>query len=142
MADYTLANLGNPAAAVTAIGQPAVQTFEIEVDATKLSAPLAALDTIDVLAVPAGFCVLASSIEVIEAMEGTSLVGAAFNLEEQAGATDLSGTVTPTTVGNKTQATIGDAGAAATNLEMVFALTSGTVTKNGKYRVKIVGCAL
>jgi hypothetical protein len=115
------------------------RVFDILVDLTVLPAVLITADTVEIMTLSKGQILgNGASVEVIEPMTGTSLVGALFNVEEDSADTDLTGTVVADAAegtsaeGVNTVAVVAD----GDKLVLVFALTSGTVLTNGKYRVR------
>lgn len=145
MADYTTADLDTLNYGVAGgMGGPGVITKLVDVDLAELPAVLANGDTVDIMSVPAGTIVLGGCVEVVDPMTGTSLVDDALALElESAAGTDIVAAVTPTAAaGTKVAGTTPSGANAATNLQLAFALTSGTMSANGKVRVSVVMASL
>jgi hypothetical protein len=113
--------------------------FDIFVDLTTLPAVLITADTVEIMTLEKGQVLgNGASVAVVEPMTGTSLVGALFNLEEDSSSTDLSGTVSAVAVADVSSEGVNTVAVVADDdkLVLVFALTSGTVLTNGKYRVR------
>jgi hypothetical protein len=113
--------------------------FDIFVDLTVLPAVLITADTIEIMTLSKGQILgNGASIEVIEPMTGTTLNTPVFNLEEDSASTDLSGTVDPEEAAGTSAEGVNTVAVVADDdkLVLVFALTSGTVLTNGKYRVR------